>query len=390
MQQIQELISYFQGMTLEKFIDIIIAIAIVAIFSLLSSAISYFIIKMVIKSYDKRIKIKDKVEGKENEKDKEKNKKDMKERVKHNAFFLPLKAFFIVIGISLAIYILQLPDDIMQIWYKIFKIILICILAKGLINIVDPKSDIAKKWQKKENGKQEKTIANFAGKILKYVIYIFAGFLIITELDYDVSSLVVGLGLGSTVLALAAQDFVKGLIAGMSIISDKPFLVGDYIEVGSDAGTVVDISFRVTKIKTSNDSVVTLPNATITESSVINWSKLKRRRYDLNLKLPLETSSDTIDTIVNRIRFVLEANENIIENTVQVNFTAIEETGNNINIYMYTSIVDYGEFLKFKQRVNQDILKVLESEGVKMAYPGQNVYLMKEEENKDTETVKKI
>ena len=88
--------------------------------------------------------------------------------------------------------------------------------------------------------------------------------MILTEFNFDVSGLVAGLGIGGAVIALAAQDFVKGLIAGMSILSDKPFLVGDWIEIGSEQGTVIDITFRSTKIRTNFNTIVTLPNSMIT------------------------------------------------------------------------------------------------------------------------------
>lgn len=356
MQQINDLINYFKNLTEEKIVDILIAVIIITIFCMFSSMFSYFIIKIFMK------------------KDKS------KEKIKANGFYLPIKVLFIFIGLSAGVYILQLPVTIMEAWRKIFRIVVICIITTGLVNVVDPKSDIAKKFRRKDASNKEKTIANFRGRILKYVIYLFAGFFIVTELGYDVSGLVAGLGIGGAIVALAAQDFVKGLIAGMSILSDKPFLVGDWIEVGTEQGTVIDISFRCTKIRTSNNTVVTLPNSLITAVSVINWSKLKERRYDLNLKLPLETNSDTMETLVNRIRFVLQANKNVVPGTVQVHFNTIDQLGNNINIYLYTSIVDYGDYLQFRQDVNNQVLKVLESENVKLAYPGQNIYVMGEEE----------
>lgn len=356
MQQINDLMNYFKNMTEEKIVDILIAVIVVTVFCIFSSIFSYLIVKMFMRK----------------EKDKEK--------IKANAFYLPLKILFVFIGLYIAVYILQLPETVMAVWRKIFKIVVICLIANGLINVVDPKSEIAKKFRRKDASNKDKTVANFTGRILKYIIYIFAGFFIVTELGYDVSGLVAGLGIGGAIVALAAQDFVKGLISGMSILSDKPFLVGDWIEVGAEQGTVIDISFRCTKIKTSDNTIVTLPNSTITSTSVINWSRLKQRRYSMNLKLPLETNSDVMETIVNRIRFVLQANENVVPDTVQVHFDTIDQLGNNINIYLYTDIIDYANYLEFKQRVNNAILKVLESENVQLAYPGQNIYVMNQEE----------
>lgn len=361
MQQFNDLINYFKNITEQKLVDITIASIVIILFWLLSSAFSYCVIKIFMKG----------------EKDKEK--------IKSNGFYLPMQILFGCIGIYVAVYILELPVTVIEAWKKIFKIILICVIASGLVNVVDPKSDIAKRFRKKNYTNKDKTIANFTGRILKYVIYICAGFLILTEFNFDVSGLVAGLGIGGAVIALAAQDFVKGLIAGMSILSDKPFLVGDWIEIGSEQGTVIDITFRSTKIRTNFNTIVTLPNSMITSTTVINWSRLKQRRYELNLKLPLETNSDVIETIINRIKFVLQEEESVVPGSVYANFTEIGGQGNNINIYMYTTITIIDDYLHFKQIVNDKILKVLESEHVKASYPGQNIYMMNREKNENIE-----
>lgn len=355
MQQINDFLNYFKNMTEEKIVNILIAVIIITVFCIFSSLLSYLIIKMF--------------------KMKEKN----KNKIKANAFYMPLKILFIFIGLYIAVYILHLPETVMEVWRKVFKIVVICLVANALVNVVDPKSEIAKKLRRKDASKEDKTVANFTGRILKYIIYIFVGFFVITELGYDVSGLVAGLGIGGAIVALAAQDFVKSLIAGMSILADKPFLVGDWIEVGENEGTVVDISFRCTKIKTTNNTVVTLPNSTLTSSAIVNWSRLQQRRYRMNLKLPLGINSDVIETIVNRIRFVLQSNEKVVPDTVRVYFDTIDQTGNNIIIYLYTDVIEYDKFLEFRQEINSQILKVLESENVKLAYPAQNIYIMNEE-----------
>lgn len=352
MQQLNDIINFFKNISEEQIVNLLTAIIIIVIFCALSSVLSYIVIKLFMR------------------------KEHDKEKIKANGFYLPLKILFITIGFSIGLHIMQMPDNIMKTWNKIYRVIIICIIAKGLVNIVDPKSELAQKFRKKDISNKDKTVANFTGRILKYVIYIFAGFCILGELEYDISGLVAGLGIGGAIAALAAQDFVKSLLAGFIILSDKPFLVGDWIEVGENQGTVVDISFRCTKIKTVDETIVTLQNSVLISNSIINWSRMNRRRYCLNIKLPLETNADTAKTIVNRIKFVLQTVESVIPDTIQVHFDAIDQQGINIMIYLYTTKTAYDQFLGFKQDVNESILKILESENIKLAYPGQNIYLL--------------
>ena len=351
MEQINNIINFFKNITQNQLIDCGIALIIIAVFFILSPFLSYLIIKMFkFKEKDKSV-------------------------IKNNAFYKPLKFLFITTGIYVAILILQLSENIMAVCTKAYTIILICIVANAAINIVDPKKGIVKKLRDEDKIDGNKTVASFTSRILRVVIYIVAAFLILYVLGIDLSGLVTSLGVVSAVVVLAAQDIAKDIMSGFSIITDKPFLVGDWIAVGVNEGEVIEISFRSTKIKTSDNSIVTIQNSIFTTNNVINWSRLKQRRYLLNLKLPLETNTDKIEKIVNRIKFVLHNNEDVDQKTIQVHFDTIGLDNININIYMYTDIVAYTDYLAFKEKVNEDILKVLESEDIKMAYPGQNVYV---------------
>lgn len=362
MEQINSVINFFKNITSQQITDIGIAIAIIIFFIILSPILSYFIIKMF------KFKEKDKL------------------KIKNSPFYISIKLLFICIGIYLGILIINPREDIMRICKRILNIAIICIVAKGLVNFVDPKKGIVRKLRNDNMPDGNKTVASFTSKILKYIIYIGAGLLILAVFDINPSSLIAGLGVMSAALALAAQDFVKNLISGFSILSDRPFLVGDWISVGINEGEVIEISFRCTKIKTSDNSIVTIQNSVFTTTNVINWSRMKQRRYLLNIKLPLETNLDKIEKVIGRIKFVLNNNENVDKETIQVHFNTIELDAINIIIYMYTDIIAYSNYLEFREKVNKDILKVLESENIKMAYPGQNVYVHHvEDDNKKIE-----
>lgn len=351
MEQINSLINFFTNITQEKVIDLLIAFVVIGVFVILSPALSYLIIKMF--------------------KFKEKDKK----KIKRSPFYLPLKALFICIGIYFGLIIINLPSNVMAICRKVFDIAIICILAKGLVNFVDPKKGIVRKLRNDDKPDGNRTVASFTGKILKYVIYIGAGILILAVWGINPSSLIAGLGVSSAVVALAAQDFVKNLISGFSILSDRPFLVGDWIQVGTNEGEVIEISFRATKIKTSDNTIVTIQNSIFNTNNVINWSRMAERRYLLNIKLPLNTNSDKVEKIIKRIKFVLNNTKDVIKDSIQVNLDTIDLNGMNLMIYMYTNNVQYADYLSFRTRINEKILKVLESENINIAYPGQNVYV---------------
>ncbi len=163
----------------------------------------------------------------------------------------------------------------------------------------------------------------------------------------------------------------------MAIVSDKPFLVGDTVKIGTYQGTVTDIKFRCTRIRTVEDTIVTIQNSVITKSEVVNISRMTKRRLEMNINLPLETSSQAIENLTVMLKSVLETDNEVIEDSVRVYFDSIGEKGIKINVYLYTGILDYDEFLRFKTKINLLVIKTLEMENVKISYPGENVYLSK-------------
>ncbi len=185
---------------------------------------------------------------------------------------------------------------------------------------------------------------------------------------------------GSVIISLAAQDTVKSLLSGATIMTDKPFDIGDFIEVGTYKGNVVDITFRSTRIKATDNSVITIPNSMITSTYVVNWNKLKSRRLEFVLNLSMETTSDKIMDVVEKLKLILKNNPNVLPETVQVSLDAISSYSSDIKIFLYINKANYIEFLTVKEKIYCDILKLVEMENIDLAYPTQTVYVKNTEE----------
>lgn len=292
-----------------------------------------------------------------------------------SGFYGPLKFLFTLIGFGLAIKFLKMPAGVENLYNKIFKILLILAIAKALTNCLEPDSIFFTKLESATRFNGNEALNSFVGKLLKAIIYIIASFMIITDFGYDLGGLATGLGLGSAVVALAAQDFVKSLIGGFSIITDKPFEIGDFIEVGTFQGTVIDITFRSTRLKANNNTIIAMPNSVIVTEYVKNWSKLDSRRIEMKLRLSLNENTETIHRCISKIKTALQNNPNVLSETVVVYFDSIESDANLISLYGYINTSDYNKYLKIKEQVNCDILSVLERENVELVYPTQKVYM---------------
>ena len=298
-----------------------------------------------------------------------------KEKIKRNGFYKPIRNFIRITGIYIGLMVLNLPVQIDQFIIKLYKIAIIFCVANGCSNVFNPKSKLFAKLQEKTKFNGNERVAVYFSKIMKIIIYLVAGYLVLLELGYNLGGLITGLGITSVVIALASQDLAKNLIGGLTIIIDTPFKIGDWIEIAGYSGTVIDITFRSTKLKATDNEIVTLQNSVVSESSIKNWGNLDKRRYSVTLSLPLETSQKTMEKIMTKIRFTLKSFEEIIDNSLQVHFSTINQSGLGILIYFHTSITDYNAYENLKDKVNLELIKILESENIKLSYASQNIYI---------------
>ena len=347
MNNINWLKSYISNFTTQTIIELIIAIGIIIIFNICSSGTAYIITKIL-------------------------KRKPKKGETKNNKLYLSLKRFIKIIGIYIGIMFVKdtllFNETIIMLIRKIFRITIIYMLANIICECITLDSLRNLRGNDTKDG-----ISNFVIKIIKGLIYIVATFIAILELGYDLSGLVTGLGL--VVITLAAQNIAKDIIGGFVIFTDKPFKVGDWIQFEQYEGTVEEITFRSTRIRTFENSIVNVPNATISNASIINCSRIEKRRYKINLGLELETPLNTVKVIEEKIRTMLKEKENVMDDSVIVRFDKITENSINLLIYAFTNSQDNESFLREKEHINYKIMQILESEKVGLAYDTKTVFI---------------
>ena len=354
MKFLNEILDFFKNLTIENAIDIGIGLAIIVIFKIISSSLAYIIVKMF------KFKIK------------------YKNKIKNNGFYKPLKSFFVILGIYIGFMVLKLPADVFAGITKIFKICVILLATKGFSNLFDSNSESFAKLREKLNFDGNDTTINFFSKVAKALIYIIAGFILITELGYNLGGLATGLVISSVVIALAAQDIAKSFLAGISIISDRPFEIGDYITVGDLSGTVEDITFRTTRIRNADNQVIVIPNSVLTDNNIINSSKRESRRFFTVLTLELDTPLEKVTQLTENIKLALTTHPQVINETVKVFFETISADGIDLSIDLKTSALEYVDYLKFKEEINYTLLDMVNQAKIGLAYPSQSIYLKKD------------
>lgn len=347
--------NFIGSIQISQVIDVIIAILVYILFRCLSSSLAYFTIKI----FKPRVK----------------NKKE----IRKNAFYNPLKIFYVILGIYFALLLIKKPlgfSDWLNVKIKmLFKISIIILAANGIANSLTTNSKSINRIKERMNPEVEDSMFKFILKGIRVIVYAIAGFMVITELGFNLNGVVAGLGIGSVVITLAAQDTAKNLFGGLVIFLDKPFVVGDWIEVDKYEGTVEDITFRSTRVRTFENSVVNIPNAVIANDSIINWSRMEKRRNKVNLCLDLDTPLEKVQKVQQRIKEMLKQHDDVIDDTIIVRFDNITDNGINLLVCSYTNSVDYASFLEEKEKINLKIMQILKEENVELAYDTKTVFV---------------
>jgi MscS family membrane protein len=228
--------------------------------------------------------------------------------------------------------------------------------------------------------KEQSSLEKLIIKIIKILLIIIGGITILQEWGYNVNGFIASLGLLGMAFALAAKDTVANLFGSFVIFTDKPFKVGDWIKTPDVEGTIEHIDIRSTRIRTFAQALVTVPNASLANSAILNWSKMGKRRIKMNIGLTYGTTATDVQQIVSDIRQMLKEHNDIHQETIYIYFTDFAESSLNIFCYFFTKTTAWGEFMRVKEDTNLKIMQIIEKNNSSFAYPSQSIYI---ENNKE-------
>ncbi|EGO64977.1 mechanosensitive ion channel family protein [Acetonema longum] len=296
-----------------------------------------------------------------------------------NAFLLqalqkPLKHFFVFMGFYLGLKH-YLPAASYTFLDNLAATAIVVFTADSVYTLIGLYAADEKEVFRLFNKKIDSILIPFFSKILRLLVIAMAFVVVASRWGYDINGFIAGLGLGGLAFALAAKDLLANIFSGVVIITDKPFSIGDWVKTGDVEGTVEDISFRSIRIRQFDASVVTIPNAGLINSPIINFSRRTLRRISFNLEVRYDTSSDKLKNCITRIEKMLLDHKGIDNKTIFVRLNSFGQHGLTILIYCFTATAVWGEYLKINEEVHFEIMKILEDEGVKIALPSQSVYL---------------
>jgi len=297
-----------------------------------------------------------------------------------NALRTPLSYLILLHGFYVAILSLDLPEkiglvEISDLLRGIYILAISLIMLYFVFKIIDIIAFFLYREAKKSKSTIDDQLVPLVVKSLRVLVVTVGILFILQNFGYNVTSLLAGLGLGGLAFALAAQNTVSNFFGSVTIFSDKPFQLGDWISIGDIEGTVEDVGFRTTRVRRFDQALVTVPNSQFINTGIINYSAMKKRRINFYLGITYGTSVSKVKEVVAGIKKIIEEDKKFDHSFYMVRFTDFGAYSLNIFIYCFTKTIDWAESLAIREEFNLKIMQLLEELGVEIAFPSQTIYL---------------
>jgi small-conductance mechanosensitive channel len=291
---------------------------------------------------------------------------------KRNKAFVPLEVIF---ALYIASRILWLTQKIQNIVDSLFVIFLTIFIVSIIIDFI--KYFVKSKYDPTDSNNDPRANSLFLlMPIINVFIWVLAAFFILSNFGYDISTLLTGLGIGGVALALASQAFLSDLISFISIISDKPIEIGDYISIGGIEGTVLKIGIKSTRIERNLGEEVVIPNSKITSSDLFNYRRMNKRRFDITLGLSMDTPNEKIKMLPEIIKKIC-ASEQLLD-FQRANLIGANDFSLQYSIVCFVLDSNFAVFCKVRENLLFKLSEELSKNNIVLAYPTQEIIVKKQ------------
>jgi len=208
---------------------------------------------------------------------------------------------------------------------------------------------------------------------LHTLLYVIAGVVILDNLGVNVTTLVAGLGVGGIAVALAAQNILGDIFASLTIVLDKPFVIGDAIAVGDLSGTVEHVGLKTTRVRSTSGEQLIFANADLLQSRIRNYKRMEQRRVVFVLSLSHETAREALERVPSLLTEVVQSVERV--RLDRAHFTTLKAGSLDFEVVYFVLSSDYNLYMDIQQHINFEILRRFKQEKILFAVPSQTVRL---------------
>lgn len=323
-------------------------------------------------------------------------------------FINALRIFMYVLGAKVAF--LLVVDDIKVVKNTIpfFNTAFMAIFGLMVYQIISNYIGLASARIISKYPKVRSEIIDFFLRMVKVLIFILLVLFLLVQFGFDIKAIIASLGIGGVAVALAAKDTLSNFFGSLNILADNSFSQGDWIVSGGVEGTVVDIRMRTTRIRTFDNALITVPNAQLVNTPILNWSKRKiGRRIKMYIGITYSSKMKDIVQLVHDLRAHLKENPKIakpeqkynfgttsyliktedllgVKNTLLVYIDEYAASSINIMIYCFSRSPVWADWLETKEELIIKIAQLVEKNNCDFAFPTQSLFVENEINHRHT------
>ena len=231
---------------------------------------------------------------------------------------------------------------------------------------------IAERWRSRLDPRMQAvsySVLPLGRQVLKLAVFLIAILAVLNAWGYNTNAILAGVGVGGIAVALAAQKTIEDLFGGVSVISDRPVLVGDVCRFGDRTGTVMHIGLRSTRIRTPDRTVVSIPNAQFATMTLENISGRDKIWFHPTLNLRRDTTSEQLSRVLASLREILASHPKVETGPIPVRFIGVGAYSLDVEVNAYVKTADFDEFLAVQQELLLRMLQAVEQAGTGLAVP---------------------
>ena len=287
-----------------------------------------------------------------------------------------ISIFVIVQLSSLFIRVLQLPIETVS-WILLLlnaaKPFIITIVFYKIVDIVA--MYFAKLAEKTESTLDDQLVPLLRKTLKAFVVIVGTLYILKEGLQVDIVPFLTGLSIGGLAFALAAQDTIKNFFGSIMIFIDKPFQVGDWITSGDVDGTVEEVGFRSTRVRTFRNSVMYIPNGKIADATIDNHGLRQYRRFFTTLTITYDTPPHLIQAFVDGLRKIVETHPDTRKDYYNIYFNNLSAYSQDVMFYVFFEVPNWTEELRARHELLISIITLANQLGVRFAFPTQTLHM---------------
>jgi small-conductance mechanosensitive channel len=211
-------------------------------------------------------------------------------------------------------------------------------------------------------------------------VWCIAVLVALDNLGVDVTALITGLGIGGVAIALALQNILGDLFASLSIVLDKPFVVGDFIRAGDDLGTVEQIGLKTTRVRSLSGELLVFSNSDLLQSRIRNYKRMEERRILFRIGVVYQTTPSQLRRIPAMVREIIE--RQTAARFDRAHFAAFGDSSYDFEFVYYVASPDYNVYMDTQQAINLAIVDAFAADKIEFAYPTRTLYLERAQSQK--------